>query len=60
MDIVLVVPKHTGFEPVSPEQEDFGLAILGHRDSTLVSLGHRDSIPVSLEKKEFVPVDLGH
>lgn len=60
MDIGHVVLKHTGDEPVAPEQEDFGLVVLGHKVDTLVSLGHRDILPNALGKYDFRPANLGH
>lgn len=44
----LVLLEHMADEPIVPEQEGFGPAVLRHKVDTLVSLGHRDFVPDSL------------
>jgi len=58
VDTTPVVPGHMGFEPVAPEQEDFGRPALGHKDSALVALRHRDFGPATLGQKDSKPVSL--
>lgn len=40
--------EHTTDEPIVPEQEGFGPAVLGHKVDTLVALGHMDFVPNAL------------
>ena len=53
-----VVLEHRVVEPVVPEQEGSGPAVLGHKVDTLVALRHRGFVPSSLGRQDFEPIDL--